>query len=70
MTGPRSWKTLDAATAPPKAKPPRAKPPGAQPPTGTPPKPRPRQHADANETLGDGPVDGWTDTDEFLAVEP
>lgn len=69
MTGPRSWTTLDAATAPqdPSAKAPAT----TAPPKTIPPNQRPRHQTDADEPQpGDGPVDGWTDTDEFLTVEP
>ncbi|GAA4199990.1 hypothetical protein [Actinocatenispora rupis] len=59
MTRSTSWRELDAATTP----------------------PAPRRPADEDHEnhvadhagghgASDGPVDGWTDTDEFLTVEP
>jgi hypothetical protein len=68
MTGPRSWTALDAATAPQSS---ATTSPKTTSPKAIPPNQRPRHETDADEPQpGDGPVDGWTDTDEFLAVEP
>lgn len=59
MTRSTSWRELDAATTPP-----------------VPRRPADEDPEDRAGALGgtttpsDGPVDGWTDTDEFLTTEP
>jgi hypothetical protein len=69
MTRSTSWRELDAASAPPAPR---------RPPVET-----ADEHAaqggsmhrdvthreDGEAAVGDGPVDGWTDTDEFLSME-
>ena len=53
------WRELDAATKPPAPR---------RPARDT--EERTAESASDDVVAGDGPVDGWTDTDEFLTAEP
>lgn len=58
MTRSTSWRELDEATTPPVPRRPADE------------DPEDRTADPGETTPGDGPVDGWTDTDEYLTMEP
>ncbi|HEY3503154.1 MAG TPA: hypothetical protein VGN37_10285 [Actinocatenispora sp.] len=58
MTRSTSWRELDAATTPPVPRRPADE------------APEDRAVEMGETTPSDGPVDGWTDTDEYLTMEP